>query len=232
MPGSISGFETNGNDMSRMKDVPKIERPRERMEKYGPEKLKDEELLVILLRTGLKGTNVVTLSKKILSTFREKGIGEATVAELKTIKGLGAAKTCEIVACFELGKRLLKDKRTTVILSPKDVWERMEDIRASKKEHFVVFFLDSRSQEIRRETVSIGTLDESLVHPREVFESAIRHNASAIIVAHNHPSGDPTPSRADLAVTRRLRDAGDLLGIPLLRHVVVTARDFSSIDEN
>ncbi|HWQ60064.1 MAG TPA: DNA repair protein RadC [Candidatus Fimivivens sp.] len=218
--------------MSRMKDVPKIERPRERMEKYGPEKLKDEELLAILLRTGLKGTNVVTLSKKILSTFREKGIGEAAVAELKTIKGLGAAKACEIVACFELGKRLLKDKRTAVLLTPKDVWARMEDIRGSKKEHFVVFFLDSRSQEIRRETVSIGTLDESLVHPREVFESAIRHNAAAIIVAHNHPSGDPAPSRADLAVTRRLRDAGGLLGIPLLQHIIVTARDFSSIDEN
>lgn len=218
--------------MPKMKDVPKIERPRERMEKYGPEKLKDEELLAILLRTGIKGTNVVTLSKKILSTFREKGIGEATVAELKTIKGLGAAKACEVVACFELGKRLLKDKRTAVLLTPKDVWERMEDIRGSKKEHFVVFFLDSRSQEIRRETVSIGTLDESLVHPREVFESAIRHNASGIIVAHNHPSGDLTPSRADLSVTRRLRDAGDLLGIPLLRHVVVTARYFSSIDEN
>jgi len=218
--------------MARMKDVPKVERPREKMEKYGPEKLKDEEILAILLRTGLKGMNVVTLSKKILQTFRENGIGEATVAELKTIKGLGAAKACEIVACFELGKRLLKDKRTAVLLTPKDVWERMEDIRGSKKEHFVVFFLDSRSQEIRRETVSIGTLDESLVHPREVFESAIRHNASGIIVAHNHPSGDPTPSRADLAVTRRLRDAGDLLGIPLLQHVIVTARDFSSIDEN
>jgi len=216
--------------MPKMKDVPKIERPREKMEKYGPEKLKDEELLAILLRTGLKGTNVVTLSKKILRTFQEKGIGEATVAELKTIKGLGAAKACEVVACFEIGKRLLRDKKTSVILSPKDVWDRMEDIRGSKREHFVIFFLDSRSQEIRRETVSIGTLDESLVHPREVFESAIRHNASGIIVAHNHPSGDPTPSRADLAVTRRLRDAGNLLGIPLLRHVVVTKFSLEEIN--
>jgi len=215
--------------MPKMKDVPKIERPRERMEKYGPEKLKDEELLAILLRTGLKGTNVVTLSKKILRTFQENGIGEATVAELKAIKGLGTAKACEIVACFELGKRLLRDKKTSVILSPKDVWDRMEDIRGSRKEHFVVFFLDSRSQEIRRETVSIGTLDESLVHPREVFESAIRHNAAGIIVAHNHPSDDPTPSRADLAVTKRLRDAGDLLGIPLLDHVIVTKGEFVSI---
>ena len=171
----------------------------------------------------------MTLSKKILSTFREKGIGEATVVELKTIKGLGAAKACEIVACFEIGKRLLRDKKTSVILSPKDVWDRLEDIRGSKREHFVVFFLDSRSQEIRRETVSIGTLDESLVHPREVFESAIRHNASGIIVSHNHPSGDPTPSRADLAVTRRLRDAGDLLGIPLHDHVIVTKGDCLSI---
>ncbi|NTW14473.1 MAG: DNA repair protein RadC [Candidatus Moranbacteria bacterium] len=217
--------------MARMKDVPKIERPRERMEKYGPEKLKDEELLAILLRTGLKGTNVVTLSKKILRTFKEKGIGEATVAELKTIKGLGAAKACEVVACFELGKRLLKDKRTAVLLTPKDVWERMEDIRGSKKEHFVVFYLDSRSQETRRETVSIGTLDESLVHPREVFESAIRHNASGIIVAHNHPSGDPTSSRADLAVTRRLCDAGNLLGIPLFDHVIVAKECFTSLKE-
>jgi DNA repair protein RadC len=218
--------------MVKIKDFPKVDRPREKLEKYGPDKLKDEELLAILLGVGVKGTNVIELSKKILKKWEGKGIGTATVKELSEIHGLGNAKACEIVACFELGKRFLKDKKTSILLTPKDVWERMEDIRGSKKEHFVVFYLDSRNQEIQREIISVGTLNESIVHPREVFESAIKNNAASIIIAHNHPSGDLDPSEADIEITKKLIHAGKILDIRIVDHIIVSHSSFSSFIAN
>ncbi len=217
--------------MLKIKDIPKIERPREKLEKYGPGKLSDAELLAILLRTGTKELNVLKLSQKILQKFEKEKIVDLKIDELKAIHGLGSAKACEIIACFELGKRMLKDKKSAILLSPKDVWERMEDIRGSKKEHFVVFYLDSRNQEIKREIISIGTLNESLVHPREVFESAIKNNASSIIIAHNHPSGDLEPSQADIEITKKLIHAGKILDIKINDHVIVSSyiNNFKSI---
>lgn len=218
--------------MLKIKDIPKIERPREKLEKYGPEKLSDVELLAILLRTGTKDLNVLKLSQKILQKFKKEKIVDLKIDELKSIHGLGPTKACEIIACFELGKRMLKDKKSAILLSPKDVWDRMEDIRGSKKEHFVVFYLDSRNQEIKREIISIGTLNESLVHPREVFESAIKNNASAIIIAHNHPSGVLEPSEADIEITKKLIHAGKILDIKIVDHVIVSEKDiyFKSIN--
>lgn len=214
-----------------IKNLPVHERPREKLEKYGPEKLKDAELLALLLGSGTKGMNVLQLSSNILAKWKGKGLGTATIAELVEVHGLGKAKACEIVACFELGRRLLKDKQVSILLTPKDVWDRMADVRESKREHFVVFFLDSRNQETHREIVSIGTLNESIVHPREVFEQAIKHSASAVLVAHNHPSGDPLPSDTDIRVTKRLHDAAKLLGISLADHVIVTKDSWRSILE-
>ncbi|OIO30378.1 hypothetical protein AUJ77_03310 [Candidatus Nomurabacteria bacterium CG1_02_43_90] len=218
--------------MSKLKDTPKLDRPREKMMKYGPGKLGDAELLAILLRTGAKDLNVLKLSQKILNKFKDREIIGANIGELKTIHGLGPAKACEIVACFELGKRMLKDKKSSVLLSPRDVWERMEDIRGSKKEHFVVFYLDSRNQEIQREIISVGTLNESLVHPREVFEGAIKNNASSIILAHNHPSGDLGPSQADIEITKKLIHAGKILDIRIISHVVVTKDTWKELENN
>ncbi|MFZ2039003.1 MAG: DNA repair protein RadC [Minisyncoccia bacterium] len=205
----------------RIKDIPNIDRPREKMEKYGPERLSDIELLSILLRTGTKDLNVLKLSQKILEKFGNEKFVDVTIKDLKAIHGIGSVKACEILSCFELGRRMLKDKKTSILLSPKDVWERMEDIRGSKKEHFVVFYLDSRNQEIHREIVSVGTLNESLVHPREVFENAIKNNAASIIIAHNHPSGDLEPSQADIEITRKLIHAGKILDIRITSHVIV-----------
>ncbi len=218
--------------MSKLKDTPKLDRPREKMMKYGPGKLGDAELLAILLRTGTKDLNVLKLSQKILNKFKNSEIINASIGELKTIHGLGPAKACEIVACFELGKRMLKDKKSSVLLSPKDVWERMEDIRGSKKEHFIVFYLDSRNQEIQREIISVGTLNESLVHPREVFEGAIKNNASSIILAHNHPSGDLGPSQADIEITKKLIHAGKILDIRIISHVIVTKDTWNELENN
>lgn len=218
--------------MPKIKDIPKFDRPREKMEKYGPGKLSDAELLAILLRTGTKDLNVLKLSQKILQKFENEKFINITIEELKTIHGLGPVKACEIIACFELGRRMLKGKKSSILLSPKDVWERMEDIRGSKKEHFVVFYLDSRNQEIQREIISVGTLNESLVHPREVFEGAIKNNASSIIIAHNHPSGDLEPSQADIEITKKLIHAGRILDIKILSHVIVIKDKWNELNIN
>ncbi|MBI5620809.1 DNA repair protein RadC [Candidatus Gottesmanbacteria bacterium] len=217
--------------MAKIKDLPKVDRPREKLEKYGPEKLSNSELLAILLGSGQKGVNVVELAKRILSKFSADGLSKANVKELKNTFGLGSAKACEIVACFELGRRLLQNKQSALLLSPKDVWEELKDIRDNRKEHFVVFFLDTRNQEIKREIISVGSLNANLVHPREVFEPAVRHLAAQIMVAHNHPSGDPEPSEDDLEITKQLVDAGKLLGIEVKDHVIVSKTNLFSFKE-
>lgn len=199
------------------------------MEKYGPEKLSNSELLAILLRTGTKKSNVIELSQRILHKFPNGKLTKTNFNELKKIFGLGKTKACEIVACFELGKRLLKGKKSTLLLSPKDVWENLKDIRDNKREHFVVFYLDTRNQEIRREVISVGTLNANLVHPREVFEPAIRNYAAQIIISHNHPSGDVNPSDDDIEVTNRLKSAGNILGIEVMDHVIVSKNCFLSM---
>src|SRR3989344_3247790 len=218
--------------MTKIKDIPKFDRPREKMAKYGPGKLSDAELLAILLRTGTKDLNVLKLAQKILQKFEKDKFVDVSIDDLKNIHGLGIVKSCEILACFELGRRMLKGKKTSILLSPKDVWERMEDIRGSKKEHFVVFYLDSKNQEIQREVISVGTLNESLVHPREVFENAIKNNAASIVIAHNHPSGDLEPSQADIQITKKLVHAGKILDIQVLSHVIVTKDKWSELNIN
>lgn len=217
--------------MPKIKDLPKVERPREKLEKYGPERLSNSELLAILLRTGTKGINVIELSNKILKKFSGDGLVKATVKELKNTFGLGAAKACEITACFELGRRLLQNKQSVLLLSPKDVWDELKGIRDNKKEHFVIFFLDTRNQEIKREIISIGSLNANLVHPREVFEPAVRYSAAQIIVAHNHPSGNTEPSEEDLVITKRLVEAGKILGIEIVDHIIVVKDRFLSFKE-
>lgn len=216
----------------KIKDLPKVDRPREKLEKYGPEKLSNSELLAILLRTGSKGVNVVELSNKILKKFSGDGLAKAPIKNLKNTFGLGTAKACEIVACFELGRRLLQNKQSVLLLSPQDVWDQLKDIRDNKKEHFVIFFLDARNQEIKREIVSVGSLNANLVHPREVFEPAVRYLAAQIILAHNHPAGDPSPSREDSEITKQLVEAGKLLGIEVRDHIIVSKSSHFSFREH
>ena len=220
-----------GRNKKTIKDLPKVERPREKLIKYGPEKLSNSELLAILLRSGKKGENVVELANKILKRFRADKLSHLTFDELKDYPGLGPAKACEIVACFELGKRLLKGKKARIYLKPKEVWEELKDIRNNKKEHFVIFYLDSRNQEIKREIISIGSLNANLVHPREVFEPAVRNLAAQIILAHNHPSGDTEPSEEDLTITKRLVEAGKIMGIEVVDHIIVAKNGFFSFKE-
>jgi DNA repair protein radc len=166
-----------------------------------------------------------------LKKFSADELPNLTFNDLKNYPGLGPAKACEIIACFELGKRLLKGKRTKIYLTPKDVWEELKDLHNHKKEHFVIFYLDARNQEIKREIISVGSLNANLVHPREVFEPAVRNLAAQIILAHNHPSGDPEPSEDDLEITKRLVESGRILGIEIIDHIIVAKNGFISFKE-
>lgn len=209
----------------KLKDLQRIEFPREKLEKYGPKKLVDHELLAILLGSGIKGVNVLELSKKILKVVHRIGPERITEKELLDIKGLGKAKAAQIIAVLELGTRL---NTKSEILSAQDVWNSCADFRESKKEHFAVFYLDTQNRLIERQIISIGTLNASLVHPREVFEPALKLSAASIILAHNHPSGSLNPSSGDEEVTKRLIEAGRLLGIEVSDHIIVVKSGFLS----
>jgi len=153
------------------------------------------------------------------------------VLTLKKQAGIGLVKACQLISCFELGKRFLKEKKSTLIMKPEDIWREMKEIRGNKKEYLVIFYLDVRNQVIRKEIISIGSLNSSLIHPREVFEPAVSHLAAQIIISHNHPSGDPSPSEEDIEVTKRLIQVGEILGIEIIDHVIVTEKEFFSMKE-
>jgi len=214
----------------KIKDLPKIDRPREKLEKYGVKKLAEFELLAILLGSGIKGLNVIQLSKKILSIIQKIGIKKITLEDLLKIKGMGKAKASQILATIELGRRLQADKRRE-ILSAEDIWNLCADIRDSKKEHFAAFYIDTQNCLIERQIISIGTLNASLVHPREVFEPAVRLFASSVILTHNHPSGNCEPSQDDIEITKRLTEAGKILGMDIADHVIITKDKFLSFKE-
>ena len=207
----------------KMKLLQKVDLPRERLERYGPKKLKDHELLAILLGSGVEGVNVLELSRRILKVVEQKGRQNVSKEDLKDIKGLGKAKISLILSLIELADRFSRNDNRE-ILSPKDVWNSCADFRESKREHFVAFYFDTQNRLIERRIISVGTLDSSLVHPREVFEPALALSAASIIVTHNHPSGSVEPSFEDKEVTRRLVEAGDLLGIQIIDHLIITTK--------
>jgi len=209
-----------------------IERPREKLVRYGSDKLNNSELLAIILSSGIKGENAIELAKKILKKFSKDKLAFVCFNDLKKIAGLGITKITRILACLELGRRLFKDKKTLLLMSPQEVWQALSDISDKKKEHFVAFFLDIKNQVIKREIISIGTLNLSLIHPREVFEPAIRNFSAQIILAHNHPSDDPQPSSDDIKLTEQLIEAGKILGIEIIDHVIVTKNNFKSFKED
>lgn len=218
-----------------LRDVPNEDRPRERMQQFGAGALSNAELLAIMLRTGSKQESVLTLAQRLLSeTEGLKRLSELSLNEMMKLKGIGPAKAIQIRAGIELGKRMssLTREERYVIRSPKDAaMYVMEEMRYLKKEHFVCLFLNTKNQVLIKETVFVGSLNASIVHPREVFHSAVRHSAASIVAIHNHPSGDPAPSQEDIQVTRRLMQAGELMGIELLDHVIIGDDCFTSLKE-
>jgi len=218
----------------RIQDIPLEERPRERLIRYGAESLSNAELLAIILRTGTRDDNVVNLCNRILRDYTLSQLSRAGVAELSRIHGIGPAKATQIAACFELARRLEAHRDTPKprIRSPEDANRILAPkLRNLKKETFKALYLDTKNQLIREETISIGSLDASIVHPREVLKTAIQESAAAIILAHNHPSGDPTPSRQDIEITKRLIESGTIMGIEVIDHIIVGDGRYVSMKE-
>jgi DNA repair protein RadC len=219
----------------RIKDWPEDERPRERLIQYGEGALSDAQLLAILLRTGDRGsgTTAVDLARRLLVLFDEDldAISMATVAELCQARGIGMAKACEIKAAFEIGRRVQARRSGPLkqFRSSKDVATYYMPLLADKKrEQFQVVLLDRKNRLMRAVMISQGSLTASVVHPREVFNPAIRDSAAAVIFVHNHPSGDPQPSQEDRILTKRLVEAGRLLGIQVLDHIIVGREAYMS----
>ena len=226
----MSGFVKSRGGIAGVADV---DMPREKLERLGPEGLRDEELLAILLRTGYEGRNVLEISRGIVKRYPVNKLVDMDLKELTTIKGIGRAKAAGLVAGFELAKRGLNQGIgiEPTITSPADVLGLLTDIKDLRKEYFVALFLNVRNQVICRENVSVGSLNASLVHPREVFVPAVGSSAASVILAHNHPSGDVTPSREDIELTRRMVQAGEIMGIEVLDHLIVGSERFLSMKE-
>ena len=204
-----------------MSDRRKDLRPREKLQARGAESLSDYELLMAIIGSGNKYADVTKIARDVKKIIRDRG-SELTYDDLLAVKSLGPAKASGIIAAFELWKRQFEVSGRPIIDSPEKAVEQFADIRTKQQEYFVCLTLDGANRLIAKRVISIGTLTSSLVHPREVYADAITDRAASIIVAHNHPSGNLEPSQADRDVTERLREAGELLGISLLDHIIIT----------
>ncbi|WP_340004631.1 DNA repair protein RadC [Paenibacillus sp. FSL K6-0276] len=218
-----------------LRDLPHEERPRERMMHYGAESLSQAELLAILLRTGTRRESAIHIAQQMLGKIGGlRGLVDLSIEELTEIKGIGPAKAVQLKAGIELGRRLANSRFTmpVIIRCPGDAAEILtEQLRYLQKEHFVCLFLNTKNHVIGQETLSMGSLNASIVHPREVFRAAIKCSSASIICAHNHPSGDPTPSPEDISLTSRLLQAGEIVGIDVLDHLIIGDSSFVSLKE-
>jgi DNA repair protein RadC len=207
--------------------------PRERLLRLGPEALKDHELLAIILGTGFKGRHVLSVAQDILARQPKEELLASDVTTLSRHAGLGKAKAGVLVAAFELARRALDQGLGVlpVIAQPTDTVALLAEIKDQRKEHFLCLYLNARNQVIHKEVISIGSLSASIVHPREVFQVALNHAAASVILAHNHPSGDVSPSQEDIELTRRLVAAGEIMGIEVLDHIIIGSAEILSLRE-
>ena len=215
-------------------DLPVEERPRERLVKFGEQALSVQELLQLILGRGIAGESVVVTAQKLLSQFGSlQKLAEASIEELSSIKGIGLAKATQIKAVFEIGRRLSTQAspyKSKELTDPKKVYQLIKSkLKDYQKEHFYIIALNSRNHSVAE--VSVGSLNASIVHPREVFAEAIKNNAASVIFVHNHPSGDPEPSEGDLVTTKKLVEAGKILEIEVVDHIIVTSNSFLSFKE-
>jgi DNA repair protein RadC len=220
----------------KIKELPAEERPRERLLKHGAGALATSELLAIILRMGRQNRNARELASELLNRFDGlQGVAKAPIEELCAVKGIGRTKAVQLKAAFALASRLAASRgpERPEICSSRDVVALVGDeMRLYEQERFKILLLDTKNRLIRDETVSVGTLNASLVHPREVFRSAIRASSAGVIVCHNHPTGDCRPSREDIETTRRIREAGELVGIRMLDHIIIGDPEYYSFKDN
>lgn len=218
--------------MYMIKDMPKYERPRERLMAFGPESLNTYELLAILLRVGTKNDSVIDVSKRLVNSLPELNeLRNQTIDELVKIRGIGKTKAITILAALELGKRVLENKQEKIQLSsPKVVFDLLHyELKDLKQEVLIALYLDLKTNLIAKKEIFRGSLNQSLVHPREIFKYAVKYSAYQIILVHNHPSGDPYPSKQDIELTKAIEKAGKMLQIYLLDHIVIGEKNYLSI---
>jgi len=222
-------------DSFTINDLPLSERPRERLQKYGSELLSAQEILALILGRGISGESVMVTAQRLLSRFGNlKGLAGASLEELFQVKGIGLAKASQIKAAVELASRLERTAEASqkpLLKTPENVFEMIKgSLKGKKKEHFLVISLDTRSRLIKASQVSVGSLDSSIVHPREAFKEAITASAASVVLVHNHPSGDTTPSEDDIKLTKRLVAAGEVMGIEVLDHILVADNAYLSLN--
>jgi len=215
--------------------IPSGDRPRERLYTRGAAELSLQELLAIVIGGGSRGQSTLVLALGLLGEFGDLVVmGRAGVDEMRRVPGIGFARACQLTAAFELGKRFARESRSagTSVRAPRDIARMfMDEMKDYDREHFKAAFLNTKNQIIKVVTVSIGSLNASIVHPREILKPAIAASAASIVLVHNHPTGDPTPSREDVEFTRRFAKCGELIGIELLDHIVIGADRFQSLKE-
>ncbi|NLX61554.1 MAG: DNA repair protein RadC [Tissierellia bacterium] len=231
-------LDNNSNKSYTIKDLPMEERPREKLVKYGVGALSNAELIAIIIRTGYKEDTAIDLANRLISMDNSgiRFLSQATVEELTKIKGIGHCKAAQIIAAIELGKRISSYGVGSKLKvdSPQVVVQLlMDEMRYFNKEHFRIVLLNTKNQVISIEEISVGNLNSSIVHPREVFNIAIRRSANSIILVHNHPSGDSTPSKEDINITYRLVEVGNIIGIKVLDHIIIGDNNYTSFrDKN
>ena len=217
----------------KLKDYSTDSLPRERLINSGPSSLSTAELLAIILKSGTKKENIIEISNKLLKKYQLSGLSNATLNELKKEHGIGQAKASQIVAIFEILKRIPQEKTKLKITCAKDIFNYYHNsLSTCKKEHLIAIFLNSKNQLIKDKIITIGTINSSLIHPREIYHEAIKNLASSIIIMHNHPSGDPTPSKEDLEVTNIIKQTGQILQIKMLDHIIIGKNRYWSYVES
>jgi DNA repair protein RadC len=225
--------ESNTSYRLRIRDLPEEEKPREKLRKYGPASLKNYELMAIILGKGTKREGILELSKRIMSQYGGRAVfSQGDVDTLQRVLLLSPVQACQVVAAFELGKRLFGKSTEVFLRSPEEVFEYAKDMVRLKKEHLRGLYLDTRNKLIRDEVIAIGTLNSSLAHPREILHPAIESHAAALILVHNHPSGDPLPSKDDIELTRQVYEASRIMEIDILDHVIIGSHEYCSLKEN
>ena len=218
--------------MKQIHELYSDDKPREKMLSKGSAALKNRELIALILGSGQKGMPVMTISRNIENMLEKEGVGGIALEKLTYIEGVGNAKACQIAAAFELAKRFYVESEKVNIKVSRDVADLLDGYASKQQEHFILITLDGANNVIKVRVIFIGTLNKSMVHPREVFAPALADRAASIVIAHNHPSGNPEPSVEDLLMTRKLKEAGEIIGIEIIDHVIITKKNHYSFQGN